>query len=316
MWRILILIIFFIIPIAHADDNIDWVMQQRLHTQLVAAKKGNEAAQLEVGTMYERGLGVEKNMQQAIKWLDKAAAQGSVTAKAELGIIYFLGRGVTPNYGKAYNLLSAAATKRIPNAQYYLGRSYELGKGTQKDLTKALYWYREAANNGYYPARAKVKALQPHLRVASTKTMASDHSSGTKSPVLDAVLAGSWMLHKHPVTYLPSSLTTCTKHGNGDTTCQSGKEVRTIGPRKITYRTHAHLYGFEPGGQFGISYTDEIIKVESGKDGGASTGDKTATTQKPRQGPKHALSCILENPKLISCIKDNLFNVRLVNTHH
>ena len=41
-----------------------------------------------------------------------------------------------------------AAEKDHPRAQYLLGEAYETGRGLEKDCSRALYWYKKAADNG------------------------------------------------------------------------------------------------------------------------------------------------------------------------
>ena len=42
-----------------------------------------------------------------------------------------------------------AAEKDHPRAQYLLGEAYETGRGLEKDCSRALYWYKKAAEQGY-----------------------------------------------------------------------------------------------------------------------------------------------------------------------
>ena len=44
------------------------------------ALAGDASAQLFLGQSYQRGFGVEKNLDEAIKWLRKSAEQGNVYA--------------------------------------------------------------------------------------------------------------------------------------------------------------------------------------------------------------------------------------------
>ncbi|MEN8178064.1 MAG: sel1 repeat family protein [Pseudomonadota bacterium] len=44
------------------------------------AAKGNDQAQYTLGYLYHHGLGVEKNDQQAMNWIQRAAAQGNKKA--------------------------------------------------------------------------------------------------------------------------------------------------------------------------------------------------------------------------------------------
>lgn len=52
-----------------------------------AAEMGDAHSQATVGYMYEQGLGTDKNMPEAIKWIEKAAEQGYEKAIKYLEIL-------------------------------------------------------------------------------------------------------------------------------------------------------------------------------------------------------------------------------------
>ena len=47
--------------------------------------------------MYFNGMGIEKNYEEAFKWMDKAAQQGYAAAQTGVGICYYYGYGVKRN---------------------------------------------------------------------------------------------------------------------------------------------------------------------------------------------------------------------------
>ena len=57
-----------------------------------------------------------------------------------------------------------ATDKNLADAQYELGYCYENGKGIKSDLTKAIYWYQKAANQGHINAQ---KALVDSVQIQS-----------------------------------------------------------------------------------------------------------------------------------------------------
>ncbi|MDG6406094.1 tetratricopeptide repeat protein [Glaesserella parasuis] len=61
------------------------------------AEQGNAKAQYNLGLMYDRGLGVNQDYHQAVKWFQKAA-EHDVKAQLKLGVMYGLGQGVRQNY--------------------------------------------------------------------------------------------------------------------------------------------------------------------------------------------------------------------------
>jgi len=307
------------IPVAHAANNKDWVLEKRFKSQLKAAQGGDKQAQLEVGRMYEKGRGVDQDMQKAIEWLEKSAAQGQPSAKAELGTLYFEGEGIAADYDKAFVLLSAAASANVPSAQYYLAKIYEQGKGTRRNLTAALKWYRQAADNGYYPAEAAAKAVQSKLAARRAPAprpkpvvIHKQHEQVNKTQ--QTVLAGAWTYNGKAVAYLPSSATVCAQQGKGEVDCVSNRQTRNVGPMIITYRTRARLSGFKTQGNFAVSYTNEILKVEAVKKKGETAADQSAAKRMAEQHQtEHALSCELKDNKHIDCKKDKFLAMEFVN---
>jgi TPR repeat protein len=82
-----------------------------------AAKLGNVNAQLNIAAMYERGRGVERDMDKAAYWYRLAAANGDTDAQCILGSMYHLGRGVEKNDTQAIKWLQLAATQGSSRAQ-------------------------------------------------------------------------------------------------------------------------------------------------------------------------------------------------------
>jgi TPR repeat protein len=74
------------------------------------AEKGNVKAQLQLGIMYDMGLGVSQDYQEALKWYRKAAKQGLPQAQFNLGVMYAMGQGVPPDSIRAHMWYNVAAT--------------------------------------------------------------------------------------------------------------------------------------------------------------------------------------------------------------
>ena len=51
-------------------------------------------SQNSLGWMYENGQGVEKDLEEAVKWYRKAADQGNAYAQYNVGVVYYKGEGV------------------------------------------------------------------------------------------------------------------------------------------------------------------------------------------------------------------------------
>ena len=69
-----------------------------------AAKQGNPDALYFIGNLLQKGEGLAKNPQEAIKWLGRSAAQGHALSQASMGKHFFEGE----DFKKAYTWLSVA----------------------------------------------------------------------------------------------------------------------------------------------------------------------------------------------------------------
>ena len=122
----------------------------------VLAETGHAEAQFRLGVMYLNGLGVTKDPQQAIYWLEKAALQGSVGGQYTLARFYLQDRSGSRDEALALQWFQRLAERGYVPAQYQLGMMYERGRGTDKDLLKARQWIQRAAENGHEGAIRKL----------------------------------------------------------------------------------------------------------------------------------------------------------------
>lgn len=132
-------------------SNIDWV-------------------QSALGDIYKKGIGVEKNDAEAVRWYSKSAEQGYKFAIYELGLCYEEGRGVQKDISKAMNLYEIAAkgdlraakiklglvidTSSVPsdlsvNELSFRGDNYFYGRcGYAQSYSEAIKYYCKAAEKG------------------------------------------------------------------------------------------------------------------------------------------------------------------------
>jgi TPR repeat protein len=62
--------------------------EQALSLMLPIAEAGDIEIMCNVGTIYQLGLGVPRNLEKAVYWLEKAALQGNALAAHNLGTLY------------------------------------------------------------------------------------------------------------------------------------------------------------------------------------------------------------------------------------
>jgi hypothetical protein len=79
-----------------------------------AAERGEAAAQFEIGRAYYRGIEVQANFAEAIKWFTRAAELGLAAAMNNLGVIHARGEGVPPDLVEAYKWFALSARAGNP----------------------------------------------------------------------------------------------------------------------------------------------------------------------------------------------------------
>ena len=114
-----------------------------------AAAQGESYAQTNLCIRYADGLGVAKDLEEALRLCRLAAAQDNPQAHDRLGWMYQLGLGVPIDLTEAFTHYERAAKLGDANGQNNLGYMYEQGWGVTRDVQQALYWYGQAAAQGY-----------------------------------------------------------------------------------------------------------------------------------------------------------------------
>lgn len=88
------------------------------------AEQGVSQAQAKLAALYLLGRdGVEKDEKQAVFWMEKAANQGLVDAQVVMGAMYDRGMGVTADRDKATQWYEKAAAKGHATSLAILGRN-------------------------------------------------------------------------------------------------------------------------------------------------------------------------------------------------
>jgi TPR repeat protein len=114
-----------------------------------AASAGHTRAQINLGILYLRGLGVPRDLVNARAWLEKAAASGDPQA------LYTLGRAmdegseqIVPDPVRAADLYRRAAEKGHVLAGLRYGLALSEGIGIKRDVATAQKWLVQARDNG------------------------------------------------------------------------------------------------------------------------------------------------------------------------
>ena len=242
-----------------AADTSDWLQVQRFQQQLEKARGGDTQAMYDVARRYERGRGVDMDMQEAVAWLRKCASAGNPACQARLGILYFTGRGVAQNHRKALALLKPAAEAGIPAAQYQLGLMYQYGTGVAQNRNAALLWYQRALENGDYRAEAKLAELRRQPATPPARPAATPKPRPATDRTRETLLAGTWLNGNRPADILPSAIARCEPRGE-EIHCTAEQE-RTTDTDIITTRTETVLKDIGKGA-FTVTYSGTVLSVK------------------------------------------------------
>ena len=109
------------------------------------ADRGYSKAQLRVGHLLEKGVGVEQSYQQALAWFNKAREQGDSRALAHIGFLYERGLGVDRDELRALSLYKQALDSGSTLAAIRLGHLYVSGVIVPRDYARALQYFSAAA---------------------------------------------------------------------------------------------------------------------------------------------------------------------------
>ena len=92
-----------------------------------------------------------------------AANQGAASAQYILGVIYDTGVIVDQNYQEAVFWYLQAAKQRYKEAEFALGTMYSEGSGVMQSDVLALMWYYAANKNGYTKSRDQINIVAKRM---------------------------------------------------------------------------------------------------------------------------------------------------------
>src|SRR5450631_1230386 len=123
------------------------------------ARTGNVRAQNNIGACFAEGLGVERNLEHAAKWLTSAADGGDPVAQRNLAALYFKGEGVAPDQLRAAALYRSAAEQGDALAQDMLSWMLLEGETIERDVAGARRFALAAAAQGVAAAMTRMGML-------------------------------------------------------------------------------------------------------------------------------------------------------------
>ncbi|MGH6621126.1 MAG: tetratricopeptide repeat protein [Alphaproteobacteria bacterium] len=145
------------------------------------ANGGDAQAQFMMGTIYEQGLGVPKDLAAAARWYRKAAEAGNASAQYNLGIFHQFGKGVAKDPVEAARLLRLAADQGHGRAQNNLSTFYFTGVGVPRDPVEAWKWLTLSADG----LKGKGRQIALENRTVIEREMTADQVEAARRRVAE-----------------------------------------------------------------------------------------------------------------------------------
>ena len=128
------------------------------------AKKGNVRAQYKLGTLYEFGVSVKPNVEQARHWYELASKKNYLPAINRYTYLEVRASGFVPNKHNQWlsDLIHQADTAE-PNALILLGQMHRHGIGVAKDLKKSLSLLSQASSLGHTEVDTEIDEISREI---------------------------------------------------------------------------------------------------------------------------------------------------------
>ncbi len=154
MWKRFCKALILSVLIGGAQTHAEEVDISRLQQ---GAASGNAYDQLNLGAAYDNGIGVSRDIDQALYWYQKAAEQG--VAEAQFNLAHLLVEQEM-SATVAAEWMRKAAEQGMVDAEYLMGVIYAEGIGVEPDREEALSWLQKAAGKGHTEAEGLLKEMR------------------------------------------------------------------------------------------------------------------------------------------------------------
>ena len=115
---------------------------------LMNAERGQSQAMLNLGLLYEQGLGVARNFTKALEWYQKAGNAGEGEGYMRAGQCYEIGIGTTADMTKAVAVYEKAVALGHVPAMSRLAEVFLNGRGAPRDENRGFALLNRAADAG------------------------------------------------------------------------------------------------------------------------------------------------------------------------
>ena len=162
-----------------------------------AAQAGVVPAIFRLGTLYEKGLSVKKDIDIARRYYMQAAERGNAKAMHNLAVLDADGGGKGADYKSAAQWFRKAADRGVADSQFNLGILYARGIGVEQNLAESFKWFSLAAAQGDADSAHKRDDIAKRLDAQSLAAAKLAIQTFTVEPQPDdavnaAAPAGGW----------------------------------------------------------------------------------------------------------------------------
>ena len=150
-----------------------------------------------LGTFYEKGMSVTKDVDIARRYYVQAAERGNAKAMHNLAVLDADGGGKGADYKSASQWFRKAADRGVADSQFNLGILYARGIGVEQNLAESFKWFSLAAAQGDADAGRKRDDIAKRLDAQSLAAAKLAIQTFTPEPQPDDAVnvaspAGGW----------------------------------------------------------------------------------------------------------------------------
>ena len=147
--------------------------QEAVDIWRTAAESGDAGAAWRMAQEYIDARFLERDLKQAVSYLEIAVAKGDARAESELANLYDSGLGVRRNKRKAAELYLRAANKGLGAAQFNIAVMLETGDGIKRNRVEAYKFFLLARAQGFGPF------VTPNLKKLARRMSKDDIAAAT-----------------------------------------------------------------------------------------------------------------------------------------
>lgn len=139
---------------------------------------------IDLGAAYEYGVGVDPDVNEAIRCYQRVANIGWCEGNECLGTLYLFGRGVPVDYEQAFHYLTIDDNHQDIAIDYYIGEMYRQGLYIEKNEEVACRYYEKKINEDYSTNIWKMDIT--HWRACYRLGVAKHYGWGTEKNIEEA----------------------------------------------------------------------------------------------------------------------------------